>query len=272
MQQIEELIRNRKSWRKFSNKELNTATLKDLTNIIQSEIESPFGNKPNFELIRLKDYQSKGGIKLGTYGLISGAEYFMVGSIIENERFLEDYAFSMESKILQIVGLGLSTCWLGGTFRRSDFSKALNLSENEFIPAISPIGYQGSFGLRNYIMRSMAKSDTRKKFNEIFFVNEFNQPLEPDFNDRYFLPLEMVRLAPSGLNFQPWRILRIDDNFHFYLLIDQNKTKDKLPESPGAFTEAQLRWINGHYPEDFAAACRSRLSDIEVGRFCKSSC
>jgi len=37
----------------------------------------------------------------------------------------------------------------------------------------------------------------------------------------------------------------------------------KLPESPGAFTEAQLRWINGHYPEDFAAACRSRLPDIE---------
>ncbi len=33
----------------------------------------------------------------------------------------------------------------------------------------------------------------------------------------------------------------------------------KLPFSPGAFTEAQLRWINGHYPEDFAIACRARL-------------
>lgn len=33
----------------------------------------------------------------------------------------------------------------------------------------------------------------------------------------------------------------------------------KLPESPGAFSEAQLRWINGHYPEDFAAACREAL-------------
>ena len=32
----------------------------------------------------------------------------------------------------------------------------------------------------------------------------------------------------------------------------------KLPESPGAFSEAQLRWINGHFPEDFAAACRSQ--------------
>ncbi|MBC2710052.1 MAG: hypothetical protein HGJ94_03295 [Desulfosarcina sp.] len=37
----------------------------------------------------------------------------------------------------------------------------------------------------------------------------------------------------------------------------------KLPESPGAFSEAQLRWINGHYPEDFALACRRHLPDGE---------
>jgi hypothetical protein len=36
----------------------------------------------------------------------------------------------------------------------------------------------------------------------------------------------------------------------------------KLPYSPGAFTEAQMRWICGHYPEDFARACRSRLPQI----------
>ncbi|MBU0480236.1 MAG: hypothetical protein KKG47_03935 [Proteobacteria bacterium] len=34
----------------------------------------------------------------------------------------------------------------------------------------------------------------------------------------------------------------------------------KLPESPGAFSEAQLRFINGHYPEDFAEACRLSLN------------
>ncbi|MFT5728780.1 MAG: hypothetical protein ACI8PB_002936 [Desulforhopalus sp.] len=33
----------------------------------------------------------------------------------------------------------------------------------------------------------------------------------------------------------------------------------RLPESPGAFSEAQLRFINGHYPEDFAAVCRQQL-------------
>jgi hypothetical protein len=33
----------------------------------------------------------------------------------------------------------------------------------------------------------------------------------------------------------------------------------RLPESPGAFSEAQLRFINGHYPEDFCAVCRRHL-------------
>jgi hypothetical protein len=27
----------------------------------------------------------------------------------------------------------------------------------------------------------------------------------------------------------------------------------------GAFSEAELRYINGHYPEDFAIACRLQL-------------
>jgi hypothetical protein len=38
----------------------------------------------------------------------------------------------------------------------------------------------------------------------------------------------------------------------------------KLPESPGAFSEAQLRYINGHYPEDFAAACRKQLQQSNL--------
>lgn len=35
----------------------------------------------------------------------------------------------------------------------------------------------------------------------------------------------------------------------------------RLPESPGAFSEAQLRYINGHYPEDFAHVLRNSLQE-----------
>lgn len=34
----------------------------------------------------------------------------------------------------------------------------------------------------------------------------------------------------------------------------------KLPQSMGAFSEAELRFINGHYPEDFAFACRAAMN------------
>jgi len=37
----------------------------------------------------------------------------------------------------------------------------------------------------------------------------------------------------------------------------------KLPWSMGAFSEAQQRYISGHFPEDFAAACRAEKSDPE---------
>ncbi len=39
----------------------------------------------------------------------------------------------------------------------------------------------------------------------------------------------------------------------------------KLPYSMGAFSEAQLRWVNGHFPEDFAAACRLHLPMVLDG-------
>jgi len=36
----------------------------------------------------------------------------------------------------------------------------------------------------------------------------------------------------------------------------------RLPYSPGTFSEAQLRWISGCYPEDFAVACRKVLKTL----------
>ena len=50
---------------------------------------------------------------------------------------------------------------------------------------------------------------------------------------------------------------RFDDNENGQRLL--YSFLPRLPQSPGAFSEAQLRWINGHYPEDFAAACRAGL-------------
>ncbi|MBW2466281.1 MAG: hypothetical protein JRF02_03190 [Deltaproteobacteria bacterium] len=38
----------------------------------------------------------------------------------------------------------------------------------------------------------------------------------------------------------------------------------KIPYSMGAFSEAEFRFINGHYPEDFAIACRLQLESQQL--------
>ncbi len=38
----------------------------------------------------------------------------------------------------------------------------------------------------------------------------------------------------------------------------------RLPHAPDTFSEAQLRWISGNYPEDFAHACRLVLDDFSI--------
>jgi len=48
---------------------------------------------------------------------------------------------------------------------------------------------------------------------------------------------------------------RLDDPNHDQRLL--YALLPKLPYAMGAFSEAQQRWICGHYPEDFAAACRA---------------
>jgi hypothetical protein len=51
----------------------------------------------------------------------------------------------------------------------------------------------------------------------LFFANTFGSPLTIETAGAYSQPLEMVCWAPSASNKQPWRIVRIDDAWHFYL-------------------------------------------------------
>jgi hypothetical protein len=48
-------------------------------------------------------------------------------------------------------------------------------------------------------------------------MKSFGNSLSQDDAGSYGVPLEMVRLAPSASNKQPWRIVAGGGHFHFYL-------------------------------------------------------
>jgi len=119
-----------------------------------------------------------------------------------------------------VTSLGLGTCWLGGTFQRSPLAKKIGLSANEVMPAVSPVGYATKKKtLTDSLFKFLARSKTRKPWQELFYSNNFNTPLTESDVERYATCLEAVRIAPSASNKQPWTIMKEKRSniFHFYL-------------------------------------------------------
>jgi hypothetical protein len=129
---------------------------------------------------------------------------------------MEDYGYCMEMNILTATAMGLGTCWLGGTFKRSGFATKLNLADGELLPAVTPVGYPGNRrSTIDRFFRFNAGSDKRKPWEKLFYDGGIDTPLNKDWAGNYMTPLECVRIGPSAANKQPWRIIK--DNYHFYI-------------------------------------------------------
>lgn len=214
---VNEIIKKRLSVRTYLDKPLKPEMIDNLRRYF-SLLKGPFGGALRFELIE-RDLALKGSnAKLGTYGVIRGASTYVVALVEKADRDLEDIGYSLEKVILYATSLGLGTCWLGGTFKKSEFSKAIEQKDHEILPCITPIGYPSSRkGFIDSTMRYVAGSKNRKGWDELFFSRDFSQLLSESEAGKYVTPLEMVRLAPSASNKQPWRIVKDTNKCHFYL-------------------------------------------------------
>lgn len=213
-----EVIKARISVRKYSERSIDKQTRETIEMIISRNNVGPFGNQSSYWLIETSDFADK-PVKLGTYGFIRGAKHYLVGAVDNRRQYcLEDYAYCKQMKILELTGLGLGTCWIGGTFRRNEYAKTVTLSNHEIIPTITPVGYAADKNSTlDHLIKSIAGSRKRRSFEELFFKASFNTPLAFKDNDKLSNALEMVRLAPSANNAQPWRIIVDGNNIHFYL-------------------------------------------------------
>jgi nitroreductase len=217
IQDIENAIRTRKSIRTYNNIPIEPAVKQQLIEFMQANSVGLFGNKVDFYWVdgSLDEFKD---IKLGTYGVISGTSSFIIGKITDSDKNFEDFGFCLEKLILYCAELNIGTCWLGGTYNKSSFADSVHLKEGEYIPAVTPVGYFGTKKRTiDKMFRRFAGSDNRKPFDELFFSHAFSLPLSEKDKSAYGFFLEMIRLAPSASNKQPWRIVLIDNVFHFYL-------------------------------------------------------
>jgi nitroreductase len=212
-----DIIRKRSSKRDYLNISFSAEELNRIEQILDNLPAAPFVTAADFRLIHKANATAQ-KIRLGTYGFIRDAQYFIIGKCQNKPENLVDYGFQMEWIILQMTAMDLGTCWLGGSFRRSAFAKLIPLKDNEIIPAITPVGYSTEARtIRDSVIRLGAGSNRRKSWSELFFEQDFTNQLDSNKIGDYATVLEMVRLAPSASNRQPWRIIKRHNFFDFYL-------------------------------------------------------
>lgn len=220
---VEETVKARHSIRSYQDRPIPPEVMGKIKSYVE-KLSNPFSVEVSFHL--LEKEVTADGEKLGTYGVIKGASHFIGASVASGELGLEALGYSFEKLILYLTSLGLGTCWLGGTFDRSSFASAMKLNKEDLFPAISPFGYpQEKKRMMESMMRLLAKSDQRMEWSNIFFEENFAHPLTQAVAGEYAFPLEMMRLAPSAVNKQPWRVVKSKGAYHFYKTKSEKQNK-----------------------------------------------
>lgn len=192
-----------------------------------------------------------GGEKLGTYGVIKGAGTFLGVSVPEGRGALLAAGYELESLVLYATARGLGTVWLAATFTRDAFASAMGVPDDAVFPAIAPIGYPAAKPRPlESLMRAAAGSSRRKPWEALFYEGDFATPLTRDAAGPYAEPLEAVRLAPSAVNAQPWRVVKDGNAWHFYAMYREGLSKG----------EESIKWVDLGI-----ALAHFRLSALEQG-------
>lgn len=239
-----EAIKNRISVRTFDKIMVPESAIDEIKKYIR-HIENPFQVPIEFKILDLKEHGLSSPV-------IIGEDTYVAAKHKKAPNAEVAFGYSFEKFILFATSLGLGTVWLAGTLDRNSFEKAIELKEDEVMPAVSPIGYAAKKrSVRETLMRKGIKSDDRLPFETLFFKGGFQQPLKETEAGHWLIPLQMLRLAPSATNKQPWRVIVDGNKVHFY----EEQTKGYARESTGDIQKVDLG----------IAICHFEIAAIEQG-------
>ena len=211
---VKETIKRRVSTRSYEEKSLTKKDKRKLMDF-NASLTNPFGVDVKVQYIS-KDKGAE-DVQLGTYGTIRGAKDFLAITVKDQPYAMEAVGYQFENLVLYATDMGLGTVWLAGTFNRKDFKNVIEISDEDLFPCICPVGYPGQ--KRSFIekiTRVSLGSKKRKDWDKIFFLDDFSKSLTKEDAGRYTDALDMLRLAPSATNAQPWAVVKEGDKFHFF--------------------------------------------------------
>ena len=250
-----EIIKGRKSVRTFNGEQLSDVHRKLLEEYVEG-ITNPFDIPVKFVFLDAKEQGLSSPV-------LSGEQLYAAGKVEKKPYADVAFGYAFEKLVLYAWSLGIGTVWIGGTMKREDFEKAAGLKSGEMMPCVSPLGYPADKrSLKEIMMRKGIGADNRISPDKLFFNEKWGSPITPsgDMTDIF----EMVRLAPSAVNKQPWRIIFKDGTYHFY----EKKDKGYVNDSTGDLQKIDVGIALCHFTlglENLGKQYGISLSDPGIG-------
>lgn len=220
MNDLMEIIKGRKSVRTYNGEQLSEEHRKLLEEYVKG-IMNPFDIPVEFVLLDAKEHGLSSPV-------LSGEQLYVAGKVAKKPYADVAFGYAFEKLVLYAWSLGIGTVWIGGTMKREVFEQAAAVKDGEMMPCVSPLGYPADKrSFKETMMRKGIGADNRMPADKLFFHEKWGSPLTPDGD--MMDAMEMVRLAPSAVNKQPWRIILKDGIYHFY----EKKDKGYVSESTG---------------------------------------
>jgi nitroreductase len=211
---IKEIIKSRYSCRTFIQTALKPADKENLESFIVENSKGLGDEAVNFKIIEKNDSDKQ--MKLN-YGMIQGHNTYVLGTSKFSTDSRVNYGYLLEKVVLKATEMDISTCWIG-YFDYSYFNE-ISIEDGFEIPSIIIVGYsEDKQPYLDKFVRFAINASKRNSWDKLFFDYKLKTPISPEHIKKYYDSLEMVRLAPSSGNTQPWRVFFDDtaNEFHFF--------------------------------------------------------
>jgi hypothetical protein len=211
---IIEIIKKRKSCRTYIEVALTPADKNALESFIIENGKGIENEVVDFIIIEKNDAEEQ--MKLN-YGMIKGHTAYILGTSKSTAASRVSYGYLLEKIVLKATEMNLATCWVG--YFDYAYFKEVHIEDGFDIPSIVIVGYsEERQSFTEKTIRFALNAPKRNNWNMLFFNYKSKKPLAPESVKKYGDSLEMVRLAPSSGNTQPWRVFFDDtsNEFHFF--------------------------------------------------------
>lgn len=213
------LMRSRRSVRTFDGEPLRAEDADKILSFAE-KVENPYDLPITWKLLDAKKEDLSCPVIVGT-------DAYIAGKMARAPHAEEAFGYAFEKVVLFAESLGVGTTWIAGTMDRQAFERAVRLEAGEVMPCVSPLGYAAKkMSLRETMMRKGIHADSRLDFGALFFRDSFGTPLSSENAGEMKTILEAVRLAPSAVNKQPWRVVLSGNKAHFYLKHSRSRVSD----------------------------------------------